>query len=104
MARRRDRAIVACEAAAKLDPSDAEMHYRLGMLLRTAPGRLQEAIQHFNGCLLANDSYPGVRDAQEEAVGRMNDLKKEPRGWVAFVSNLVPVLMLLAVSTHFMLR
>ena len=64
---------------------------------------LQEAIQQFNGCLLANDSYPGIRAAQEEAVGRLRQLTKEPRGWFALLCNLLPVLVLLFAMTHFLM-
>ena len=74
-------------------------------MLRRVPGRLQDAINHFNGCILANESHPGVREAQEEAVGRMRKLQKPPRGrWWDVVSNLVPAIVLMLALSHFLLR
>ena len=51
----------------------------------------------FNGCVRANETYPGVREAQEEAVERMRTIQKPPRTWWTVVANLVPALVLLLV-------
>ena len=98
-------AIAAGEAAAKLSPRHADTRFRTGLMLRRVPGRLQDAINHFNGCILANESHPGVREAQEEAVGRMRKLQKPPRGrWWDVVSNLIPAIVLMLALSHFLLR
>lgn len=91
------------QVAAKLEPADAPTRYRLGRLLRRVPGRLQDAINQFNGCVMANESYPGLRAAQEEAQRRMYELKKTPRGWQNLVSTLVPVIVLLLTASHMLM-
>lgn len=98
-------AIAAGEAAAKLLPRDAPTRYRVGRLLRRVPGKLRAAIDHFNGCLMANDSYPGLREAQLEAVAKMKLLQHPPRGqWMDVLANLLPVVILLLAMSHFLLR
>ena len=97
--RRRARAIAACEEATRLLPANAELHYRLGALLRAIPGRLQEAIQHFNGCLRSEDSHAKALEALREAVGAMQQIGR--RTWADVAGNLLSVIMLLAAATHF---
>ena len=94
-------AIDACTIAAKLDPGGAANRYRLGMLLRRIPGRLNEAIDSFNYCLMANVSYPGAQDANNEAVKRLREAQKPQRGWWALMSNLLPALILMGIMSHF---
>ena len=94
-------AIDACSTAAKLSPADAATRYRMGMMLRRVPGRLQEAIQHFNGCLHANGTYPGAREASEEAVMRLREMKKPKTGWQHVLGNLIPVLLFMGAAFHF---
>lgn len=96
-------AIAAGEMASKLAPRDAPTRYRCGRLVRRVPGRLQDAIEHFNGCVLANETYPGLREAQEEAIGKMRLLKKPGRGaWYQVLGQiLLPVLLMLALSHLF---
>ena len=97
-------AIKVCTVAAKLLPADAANQYRLGTLLRRIPGRLQEAIDHFNHCLLANISYPGAKEANEEAVKRMREAQKPRRDWKSLFANLLPALILFAAMTHFLMN
>ena len=89
------------EVAAKLDPSDAATRYRCGLLMRQVPGRLQEAIEHFNGCLVADERYPGAADANTEAVRTMRELQDPKPGWKEVAGNFAAVLILLAALTHF---
>ena len=49
------------------------------------------------------ETYPGVREAQEEAGERMRALQKPPRGsWSGVLGNLVPALVLLLALSHFL--
>ena len=96
-------AIEAGEAASKLAPRDAGTHYRTGRMLRRVPGKLQKAIEHFNGCIRVNGTYPGIEEAQEEAVGKMRLLEKPKRGVWDVVQNLVPVLVLMIGMAHVMM-
>ena len=57
-----------------------EMLYMVVLVTSVEQMRRQEAINQFNGCILANETYPGVRDAQAEAVGRMRELQRPRRG------------------------
>ena len=96
-------AIKVCTVAAKLMPEDAATQYRLGTLLRRIPGRLQEAIDHFNRCLLVNMSYPGAKEANEEAVKRMREAQRPRRDWQALFANL-PALVMLGAMTRFLMN
>lgn len=97
-------AIAACESATQLTPLHPPTSFRLATLLRRVPGRLQESIQHYNRCLLGKSTYPGAREAQEEAVATMRELQRPKRGLLAVVGNLLPVLMLLGAMSHFAMR
>lgn len=99
VSRRRARAIAACEEASRLLPANAVLHYRLGTLLRASPGRLQEAIQLFNGCLRDDGSHAQAVEAQREAVSAMQQHGR--RTWADVAANFLAVLMLLATATHF---
>ena len=103
-ARRTERfgeALAVLELAAKLNPADAATRYRCGRLMRQVAGRLQEAIEHFNGCLVADERYPGAADANSEAMRTMRALQDPKPGWQEVAGNLGAVLVLLAALTHF---
>ena len=68
------------------------------------PGRLQDAIEHFNGCILANETYEGVRESNEEAVARLRLLQQPMRGWRLIVYNLLPVLILLVALSQLLVK
>ena len=99
--------LLACHAPSvltspTLDPSlGRPTRFRMGMMLRRVPGRLQEAIQHFNGCLHANRTYPGAREASEEAVTRLRAMKKPKAGWQHVLGNLIPVILFMGAAFHF---
>ena len=99
--RLRDDAIAACEEAAKLAPADAPNRFRLGTMLRRVPGRLQESIQHFNGCILANELFPGVVEAQREAVAALAEIRSPKVTWRDTASNGIAVLFFLGALSHF---
>ena len=97
-------AIAAGEATTKLAPRDAANHYRTGKMLRRVPGKLQAAIDHFNGCILINSTFPGVAEANEEAVTRMKELKKSPRGTWHVLFNMMPALIILLGLPYLLIR
>ena len=97
-------AIAAGEATTKLAPRDAAAHYRTGRMLRRVPGQLQSAIDHFNGCILANGTYPGVQEAQEEAVERMKSLKARPQGTMHVLFNMLPAIVIMLGLSYLLIR
>ena len=96
-------AIEAGEAASTLNPADAPTRYRTGRLLRRVPGRLQEAINHFNGAFRGNETYPDLRNAQAEAVARMTEIKKpKNKTWQWQLVSLASALVLMFGASYLM--
>lgn len=91
----------ACLAAAKLEPKHAPTRYRAAMLLTHQPGRLQEAIEHFNGVLRVDETHTAAKEASEEAQERMHRIRYPKRTDWDFVCNLVPTLVLLFLLAFF---
>ena len=102
--RRRDRAISACETAVKLSPKDSETYLRLGRLLRVIPGRMQEAIQRYNGCLKVDGLNADARSEQQALVEKMHALEHRTPNGLDVAANLGAVIIFLIAGIHFFTR
>lgn len=77
------------------------MYLRLGRMLRAIPGRLQEAIESYNGVLRHEPLHEGAREEQKELVEKMHELRDTtPKRWDVAINLLSAVIFLLAL-THF---
>jgi tetratricopeptide (TPR) repeat protein len=102
--KQREKAITACKHAVKLAPKDSATYLRLGRLLRPIPGRLQEAIESYNGCLRYDALNAEAREEQSVLVERMRELQSHrPQPWDV-ATNLVAGVVTLLALTHFFAR
>ena len=102
--KQREKAITACKHAVKLAPKDSATYLRLGRLLRPIPGRLQEAIESYNGCLRYDALNAEAREEQSVLVERMRELQNHrPQPWDV-ATNLVAGVVTLLALTHFFAR
>ena len=101
---RHEEATAACKEAVRLLPVDTSSHFRLATMLRTVPGRLREAVEHYNGCLRVDSQFPGAQQAQEEVRQQILESNDVPRGDLSTLWNLFQVIVLMGLASFFMMK